>query len=78
VKPCNAISLYAKDRHKRAARMLGYALVADASDVWSQAGVVWASRLTTLELAAIAFTALSQLHPEAREQVFEAAQWGVT
>lgn len=72
----NAMSLYAQDRHKRAARVIGCALVADAPDVWGNAGIVLAVRLTPLELAALAFTALSAMEPDAREDVFRAAQWG--
>ncbi|MFN4158604.1 MAG: hypothetical protein ACK4GO_09400 [Gemmobacter sp.] len=71
------MSLYSQDRHKRAAKMLGFALTADDAAIWNDAGIVWATRLTTPELMALAFTVLSQLEPEAREMAFEAAHWGI-
>ena len=70
----NAMSLYAKDRHKRATKMLGYALT--DPDTWAAAGAVWAVRLTTNELASLAYTALRALEPEARAMTFNAAHWG--
>ncbi len=72
----SAMARYAQDRHKRAARTLGYALTADAPDVWGQASAIFSARLTRLELAALAFAALRALDGEAREMVFEAAYWG--
>jgi hypothetical protein len=74
--PRNAISKYAADRHKRAARMLGYALTIGQPDTWHGLGFVWGERLTTAELASIAFVALRALDPDDREQTFRAAQWG--
>ncbi len=72
----NAMSAFAQDRHKRAARVLGYALTDPALEMWISTGYVWSVRLTPLELACIAFTALSQMEPEARVQTFNAAHWG--
>ena len=71
----SAMSLYAKDRHKRAAKVLAYALT--DPDTWAAAGAVWAVRLTTNELASVAYAALSALEPESREAVYDAAQWGI-
>ena len=73
----SAMSLYAKDGHKRACRMLGYALTLNEPTIWGQAATVLAHRLTAMELVALAFTALSALEPADREAVFDAAQWGV-
>ena len=70
----SAMSLYAKDRHKRAAKVLAYALT--DPDTWAAAGAVWAVRLTTNELASLAYTALRALEPEARAMTFNAAHWG--
>jgi hypothetical protein len=69
----SAMSLHAKDRHKRAARIVGYALTADDPAIWWKTAAVLALRLTTLELASVAFAALRALDPEAREMVFNAA-----
>ena len=71
------MSLYAKDRHKRAAKMLGFALTADTPDLWHGTAAVWAKRLTTAELASLAYAALLGLEPDDREAVFGAAQWGI-
>lgn len=72
----NAMSKYAHDPHKRAARMLGYALTIGKPDAWHGLGAVWGARLTTAELASIAYVALSALDPEDREEAFRAAHWG--
>ncbi len=72
----NAMSKYAKDRHKRAARMLGYALTIGTPDAWNTAGFVFGARLTTAELASIAYSALRALDPDDREMTFNAAHWG--
>lgn len=72
----SAMYLYAKDRHKRAARMLGYALTADVPDLWDGLAVVLSARLTETEIASIAFAALSALDPPSRVMTFNAAHWG--
>jgi len=69
----SAMSLHAKDRHKRAARIVGYALTADDPAIWWKTAAVLALCLTTLELASVAFAALRALNPEVREMVFHAA-----
>lgn len=71
-----ALSKFAKDRHKRACRMVGYALTADDPAIWHQTAAILAHRLSTRELASVAYAALRALDPEAREMVFGAAQWG--
>ena len=70
------MSLYAKDRHKRAARIVGYALTADDPAIWVQTAWLLGHRLSTMELASLAYAAMRALDPEAREMVFNAAQWG--
>ena len=72
----NAMSLYAKDRHKRVCRMLGYALTLDDPVTWNQTAAILGHRLTTNELASVAYVALSALEPESREAVYAAAHWG--
>lgn len=70
----NTMSRHAKDRHKRIARMLGYALTANDPRTWGGLSIVIAARLTPLEAASIAFAALRALTPAEQELVFEAAQ----
>ncbi|MES2665413.1 MAG: hypothetical protein V4712_04885 [Pseudomonadota bacterium] len=70
------MQLYAHDRHKRAARMLGFALTAGTPDLWHGTITVWTARLTTAELASIAYAALRALEPADREMTFNAAHWG--
>jgi hypothetical protein len=73
----NAMSKYAQDRHKRAARMVGFALTADDPAIWGQTAAILAHRLTIKETASLAFAALRALEPEARESVIDAAHWGI-
>jgi hypothetical protein len=73
----NAMSAFAKDRHKRTCRMLGFALTLGDPATWDQAAAVLAHRLTRFEIASLAFTALSALEPDDRQAVADAAVWGV-
>jgi hypothetical protein len=73
----SAMSLYAKDGHKRACRMIGFALTLGDPAMWDQTAAVLSHRLTRKERASLAFTALSALEPDDREAVYEAAQWGL-
>jgi hypothetical protein len=72
----SAMSRFAKDRHKRAARIVGYALTADDPAIWGHTSWLLGHRLSTMELASLAYAAMRALDPEAREMVFNAAQWG--
>ncbi len=65
--------MYALDRHKRVARMVGYALTADDPGIWNDTAFVLSRRLTQLELASMAYAALSALDPDARLPVFKSA-----
>lgn len=58
---------FAKDAHKRASRMLGYALTLDDRRGWRDAAVVWAARLTVGERAAMALAAPRSLDPQEAE-----------
>ena len=58
--------------------MLGCALIIGTPDAWRDTGLIWGARLTTPELASIAFVALAALDPDDRERTFSAAHWGVT
>lgn len=66
------------DRHKRASRMLGYALVLNDANAWQGASDVFAARLEQGELIGLAFAALRALEPEPRQAVFDLAHWGET
>lgn len=57
----SAISLYAKTAHKKAAKLLGYALVLGTYGGWEGASAVWQARLTEAERAALAWAALRSL-----------------
>ncbi|TKA98556.1 hypothetical protein FAZ78_00425 [Cereibacter changlensis] len=70
------MAAFAKDRHKRACRMLGYALTLDDPGTWGQTTLILSHRLTGMELVSLAFAAMRALEPDAREAVFTAAQWG--
>jgi len=71
------MTVYAKDRHKRAAKMPGYALTCRAApEMWHGTAAVRGARLTTAELASIACAALVCLAPANRELTFNAAHWG--
>jgi hypothetical protein len=74
---CVAMRDHAPEDHKRAARMLGYALLSDTPDAWNGLSVVLLARLTVEERAKLAFAALSALDPDQRELVMGAAQRGV-
>lgn len=73
----SAMSLYAKDAHKRACRMIGYALTLNDPLMWNQTAAILGHRLTSMELASLAYAAMSALQADEREAVFWAAQWGV-
>lgn len=69
---------FIKDRHKRASRMLGYALTLNDAKAWEGASFVFAVRLHQGELSGLAFAALRALEPEPRQAVFDLAHWGYT
>ena len=52
-----------QNRHKRAARVLTYALTLGDADSWATASAVWATLLEARETAALAFCALKSLSP---------------
>lgn len=71
--PGAILSRHIKDPHRRASRILGYALTADAPDIWATAGMLWTLHLEREERVALAFTALRALSAEDRVAVAEAA-----
>ena len=71
----NAISLYAKTAHKKAARLLGYALILGDFDSWEAASAIWQARLTDTERAALAWAAMRSLDEDhAREVAYTVIQ----
>ncbi|MDJ1018407.1 MAG: hypothetical protein QNJ35_17995 [Paracoccaceae bacterium] len=59
------------DNHRRAARMLGYALHSESEDIWLKAKHVWRARLTDLERTALAYSVLSSLDADQQNFVVE-------
>ncbi len=70
------MSLYAKDRHKRAVKMLGYALTLATNECWRSTADVWTIRLTLDERYALALAALTTLPFEDAEQVLAEVMGG--
>ena len=59
--------------HRRASKMLAFALHADSVDIWSDAALVWRARLTDRENGALAYSSLRALDPDHAVLVVEAA-----
>lgn len=68
----SAMSLYAKDNHKRAARALGYALTLGTSGAWLDFAAITAARLTDQERGGLAYAGLRSLNEDTRAVVVEA------
>jgi len=73
----SAISMYGKDAHKRASKMLGYALTLGDLPAWDAASAIWAARLSVQERIALAFAALNSLDDREAFIAAEAALFGV-
>jgi hypothetical protein len=71
----SAMQMFAQDRHKRAARMLGFALTANDPETWTQATAIFAHRLGSGELMMLAYSVLRTLDAADRARVFNAAHW---
>jgi hypothetical protein len=67
-----AMSKSAPDRHKRAARVLGYCLTLDTVDAWWCFAAVIEAQLTVKERTALAFMALNSLDADTAAQVAQA------
>lgn len=63
------LSRYISDDHKRAAKVLGFALTLGTFDAWRSAGVTWVTSLSKRECAGLAYTALRALDPEDAQTV---------
>lgn len=73
----NAMTLYAKDEHKRAAKSLGYVLTAGTSDAWEGFATILKARLTKGERQALAMAALVTLDDDTAYRTASAALFGV-
>jgi hypothetical protein len=73
----NAMSLYAKDRHKRASKSLGYVLTMATPDAWEGFVLILKARLTTGERQALAMAALVTLDDDTAYRTASAAVFGV-
>lgn len=69
----NAIQAFAKDAHKRAARVLGYGLILDTAEGWQAVANIWAVRLTAGERASILMAALASLRPDQAAAILDHA-----
>ena len=65
----NAISAFAKDSHKRAARLIGYGLILDTPEAWETVSHLLALRLSVGERASLLLAALHSLQPEQAEVI---------
>ena len=61
-----------KPAHKRASRVLGYALTLGCPVGWQAASALWQARLTPQEIAALASAALKATAPDLAQLVAEA------
>jgi len=73
------VSSFAKDRHKRVARMVGYCLTLndDHPSTWHDCAAILNQRFTQAELMGLAFAAMRALAPDNRGPGFDLAHWGV-
>jgi hypothetical protein len=65
----NTLSAHMQDRHKRAVKMLGYALVLDNPNAWASAADIWSVRLDPAERYSLAVAALMSLEAQDAEEV---------
>lgn len=70
----SAVSRYARPEHRKAARMVGFALILDDPATWSELADWLALRLPAKDRASIAWAALRSLPDPARAMVMEAAE----
>jgi len=74
--PKSAMSLYAKDRHKKAAKGLGFALTLGTESAWHSLTIILMARLTEAERAALAFATLNSLSENHAYMTASAALFG--
>lgn len=69
----SAVARYARPVHRKAATMIGYALIQDAPLAWSELADYLRNRLSIHDLASLAFAVLRALPARERDEVVEAA-----
>ncbi|AUQ55175.1 hypothetical protein [Phaeobacter inhibens] len=74
----NAMSLYAKDGHKRIAKAVGYALTLGTSAAWHGLTFLLVARLNEAERAGLAYAALRSLNKDNAHSVASLAIFGAT
>ena len=67
-----SLQMQLSDDHRRASKMLAYAMHADCVDIWADAAVVWRKRLTDAELAVLSYSILRAMYPDHAVLVVEA------
>lgn len=65
----SAMAKFAKDTHKRAARVVGYALTLGDADAWADAALFFSLRLSEDERAGIAWAGLRSLSSDRAEEI---------
>ncbi|WIY23738.1 hypothetical protein [Parasedimentitalea psychrophila] len=70
------MSLYAKDRHKKTAKGLGFALTLGTESAWHSLTITLMARLTEAERAALAFATLNSLSESHAYMTASAALFG--
>lgn len=73
----NAMSLYAKDGHKRIATAISYALTLGTSKAWEGLTLILMARLSKAERAALAYSALISLDDDTAYKTASVALFGV-
>ena len=71
-----AMQIFLKKSHERAARVIGYALTLDSSSGWTAAGAILAARLTRQERGSLAYAALWSMEAADAELVARVALRG--
>jgi hypothetical protein len=71
------MSLYAKTRHKRAIKALGFVLTLGTSEAWNGLIIVLMARLKPEERAKLAYASLVTLDDEQAYKIANAALYGI-
>jgi len=72
----SAMSLYAKDRHKKVAKGLGFALTLGDESAWHGLTIILMARLNETERASLAFATLNSLSENHAYMTASAALFG--
>lgn len=72
------MSRFAKDRHKRVARCIGFVLTLATPQAWLDLSVILVARLSKAERAGLAYAALKSLEEDDAYDVASLAVFGVS